>query len=74
MLHVLMRFTNFSDNSLEIIRKQPIFGTDGAYRPLEYFAEVTLSKGDPDITREDLKSNVAVTARLDNPGYWQRHQ
>lgn len=66
MLPILMRFTNFSNNSLEIIRKQPIFGPDGAYRPLNYFAEVTLSKGDPDITREDLKSNVAVTARLDN--------
>jgi heavy metal efflux system protein len=66
MLPILLRFTNFSDNSLEIIRKQPIFGPDGAYRPLEYFAEVTLSKGDPDITREDMKSNVVITARLDN--------
>jgi cobalt-zinc-cadmium resistance protein CzcA len=66
MLHILMRFTNFSDNSLEIIRKQPIFGPDGAYRPLEFFSEIKLSKGDPDITREDLKSNVAVTARLDD--------
>jgi heavy metal efflux system protein len=66
MLRILMRFMNFSDNSLEIIRRQPIFGPDGAYRPLEYFAEVTLSKGDADITREDLKSNIAVTTRLDN--------
>jgi heavy metal efflux system protein len=66
MLRILMRFTNFNDNSLEIIRKQPVFGPDGAYRPLEYFADIKLSKGDPDITREDLKSNVVVTARLEN--------
>jgi CzcA family heavy metal efflux pump len=66
MIRVLMRFTNFRENSLDKIRKQLIFAPDGNYRPLEYFADVELSAGDPDITREDLKSNVVVTARLDN--------
>ncbi len=65
MLQILMRFRNFKGNSLEIIRKQPVFSADGAFRPLEYFAKVELSQGFPDIEREDLKSNVVVTARLD---------
>ena len=65
MLRILLRFRNFRENSLDVIRKQPIFTPNGSYRPLEYFAAVELSKGDPDITREDLKSNVVVTARLD---------
>jgi Cu/Ag efflux pump CusA len=29
-------------------------------------AKVELSSGDPELTREDLKSNIEVTARLDN--------
>jgi CzcA family heavy metal efflux pump len=66
MLRILMRFINFRENSLQKIKKQMIFTPDGKYRPLEFFADVSLSAGDPDITREDLKSNVVVTARLDN--------
>ena len=66
MLRILMRFNDIRKNSLEALRKQPIFAPDGNFRPLEYFATIELSKGDPDITREDLKSNVVVTARLDN--------
>lgn len=66
MIRILMRFTNFKENSLERIKKQLIFAPDGISRPLEYFANVELSAGDPDITREDLKSNVVVTARLEN--------
>ncbi|MCK9424175.1 MAG: efflux RND transporter permease subunit, partial [Bacteroidales bacterium] len=65
MLRILMRFRNFRENSLGVIRKQPIMTPNGGFRPLEYFAEVGLSVGEPDITREDLKSNVVVTARLD---------
>jgi len=66
MIRILMRFTNFKENSLAMIKKQLIFAPDGISRPLEYFANVELSAGDPDITREDLKSNVVVTARLEN--------
>ncbi len=65
MLRILMRFRNFRENTLEIIRKQPVFSADGAFRPMDYFARVELSQGEPDITREDLKSDVVVTARLD---------
>jgi heavy metal efflux system protein len=66
MLRILMRFTNFRENDLDRIKKQLIFSPDGKYRPLAWFAKVELSSGDPDITREDLKSNVVVTARLEN--------
>lgn len=65
MIRILMRFTGFRENSLEKIKKQLIFAPDGTFRPLQYFARVELSAGDPDITRENLKSNVVVTARLD---------
>ncbi|MCX6245176.1 MAG: efflux RND transporter permease subunit [Bacteroidetes bacterium] len=66
MLRILMRFTNFKENDLERIKRQMIFSPDGRYRPLSWFAKAEVSAGDPDITREDLKSNVVVTARLEN--------
>ena len=66
MLNIRIRFTDFRENSVERIRNQVIFAPDGSFRPLSYFASVELSKGDPEITREDLKSNIVVTARLEN--------
>lgn len=66
MLKIRMRFTDFRENSLEKIRKQIIFTPDGSGRPLSYFAETGISPGNPEITRDDLKSNIAVTARLDH--------
>jgi Cu/Ag efflux pump CusA len=66
MLNIRLRFTNFRENSLDKIKNQPIFAPDGSFRPLTDFARVKLSKGDPEITREDLKSNIVVTARLEN--------
>ncbi|MEI6887937.1 MAG: efflux RND transporter permease subunit [Bacteroidales bacterium] len=66
MLRIVLRFTDFRENSLEKILDQPVFSPDGSFRPLEYFARAELSKGFPDVTREDLKSNIVVTARLEN--------
>ncbi|MCX6287627.1 MAG: efflux RND transporter permease subunit [Bacteroidetes bacterium] len=66
MLKILLRFTDFRENYLDRILDQPIFSPDGSFRPLEYFARAELSKGFPDVTREDLKSNIVVTARLEN--------
>ncbi|MDD4554332.1 MAG: efflux RND transporter permease subunit [Bacteroidales bacterium] len=65
MLRILLRFTDFKENYLDRIRKQLIFSPGSAFRPLDYFATVNVSKGTPDITREDLKSNIVVTARLE---------
>jgi heavy metal efflux system protein len=66
MLRILLRSTRFKNNSIDLIKNQPIFAPDGSYRPLLNFARVELSSGDPELTREDLKSNIEVTARLDN--------
>lgn len=66
MLRILLRFTNFKENNLDKIRSQPVFAPDGSFRPMSFFADVQLSKGNPDITRENLKSNIVVTARLEN--------
>jgi len=66
MLTILLRNTSFKNNSIDLINNQPVFAPDGSYRPLRYFAKVELSTGDPELTREDLKSNIEVTARLDN--------
>jgi heavy metal efflux system protein len=66
MLTVLLRNTNFENNSIDIIKNQPVYSPDGSYKPLRNFAEVELSGGDPELTREDLKSNIEVTARLEN--------
>lgn len=66
MLNIRFRFTNFRENSLDKIKNQPIFAPDGSFRSLHDFAKVALSKGDREMTREDLKSNIVVTARLEN--------
>jgi heavy metal efflux system protein len=66
MLNIRLRFTNFRENSVEKIKNQAVFAPDGSFRPIRDFARVELSKGDPEITREDLKSNIVVTARLEN--------
>ncbi len=66
MLTILLRNTNFKNNSVDLIKNQPIFAPDGSYKPLKYYAAVELSAGDPELTREDLKSNIEVTARLEN--------
>jgi heavy metal efflux system protein len=66
MVNIRLRFTNFNDNDLAKIKRQPVFSADGSFRPLSDLATIRLSPGDPEITRDDLKSNIAVTARLEN--------
>ncbi len=66
MLTILMRNTKFKDNNIDLIKNQPVYLPDGSYKPLQYFAKVMLSQGDPELTREDLKSDIEVTARLEN--------
>jgi Cu/Ag efflux pump CusA len=66
MLTILLRNTNFKNNSIDLIRNQLVFAPDGSFKPLKYYANAELSAGDPELTREDLKSNIEVTARLEN--------
>jgi heavy metal efflux system protein len=66
MLTIRLRNTSFKNNSIDLIKNQPVFAPDGSYKPLRYYANVELSAGDPELTREDLKSNIEVTARLED--------
>lgn len=64
MRRILLRFTNFKDNSLSKIENQLIFLPDGTVKPLSFFCEVKIIPGDVELKRENLKSNVILTARL----------
>jgi heavy metal efflux system protein len=66
MLTIRLRNTSFKNNSIDLIKNQPVFGPDGSYKPLRFYSDVELSAGDPELTREDLKSDIEVTARLEN--------
>lgn len=66
MLTIRLRSTSFKNNSIDLIKNQPVFAPDGSYKPLRFYAGVELSSGDPELTREDLKSDIEVTARLEN--------
>jgi cobalt-zinc-cadmium resistance protein CzcA len=66
MRRILMRFTNFNDNSLEKIKNQFIFLPDGTTKPISFFCDVQIISGETELKREDLKSNVVLTTRLNN--------
>jgi len=66
MLQIFLRNTKFANNSIDLIKDQPIFSPNGTTRPLNFFAKIDISLGDPELNRENLKSNIEVTARLDN--------
>ena len=66
MRRILLRFTDFADNSPEKLRNQLIFLPDGSTRPLSFFCRVTVIPGEIEQRREDLKSNITLTARLEN--------
>ncbi len=66
MRRILLRFTDFTDNSPELLRRQPIFLPDGTTRPVEYFCDVKIIPGEIEQRREDLKSDITLTTRLEN--------
>ncbi len=66
MRRILLRFTDFKDNSLEQLKRQLIFLPDGTTRPLSFFCDVKIIPGEIEYRREDLKSVVILTARLEN--------
>jgi len=66
MRRVLMRFVDFKDNDLEVLKNQPIFLLDGTTRPFSFFCDVVPQSGDVIESREDLKSVIVLTARLEN--------
>jgi cobalt-zinc-cadmium resistance protein CzcA len=66
MRRILLRFTNFNNNDLEKIKRQPIFLPDGTVRPLSFFCDVKIIPGEIEQRREDLKSTIILTARMEN--------
>ncbi|MCW2118257.1 efflux RND transporter permease subunit [Flavobacterium sp. 7A] len=66
MRRIIMRYADMNANNLEKIKQQLIFLPDGTTRPLTFFCDVKVVKGENEQRRENLKSCVVLTARLDN--------
>ncbi len=66
MRRVVMRFVDFKDNDLTVLKKQPVFLPDGTTRPFSFFCDVKPKAGDVIESREDLKPVIILTARLEN--------
>jgi len=66
MRRVILRFVDFADNDLEVLKKQPIFLPDGTTRPLAFFCDIKPQSGDVIESRENLKPVIILTARLEN--------
>ena len=66
MRRMIMRVGDFNSNDLEKIKQQLIFLPDGTTKPLTFFCDIKISEGENELSRENLKSCVVLTARLDN--------
>ncbi len=66
MRRVIMRFVDFADNDLEVLKKQAVFLPDGTTRPLSFFCNIVPQAGGVIESREDLKPVIILTARLEN--------
>ncbi|NOX66306.1 MAG: efflux RND transporter permease subunit [Chlorobi bacterium] len=66
MRRVVMRFVDFADNDLEVLKKQPVFLPDGTTRQLSFFCNIYAQTGDVIESREDLKPVIILTSRLEN--------
>lgn len=66
MRRILFRFIDYKENNLDKLKDQLIFLPDGTTRPLSFFCDVKVVPGEIEHRREDLKSNIILTARLDN--------
>ncbi len=66
MRRIIMRFVDFADNDIEVLKKQAIFLPDGTTRNLSFFCDVRPQSGDVIESRENLKPVIILTARLEN--------
>ncbi len=66
MRRVIMRFVDFKDNDLDVLKKHPVFLPDGTTRSLSFFCDIFPQSGDVIQSREDLKSVIVLTSRLEN--------
>lgn len=65
MRRILLRFTDFKSNSPEKLMRSSIFLPDGSTRPLSFFSQMNILTGEMELRRENLKSDITLTARLD---------
>jgi cobalt-zinc-cadmium resistance protein CzcA len=66
MRRILMRFVNYSNNSPEKLMRDNIFLPDGTTRPLSFFCKVKVVPGEIQQRRENLKSVITLTSRIEN--------
>ena len=66
MRRVILRFTDFADNDIEVLKKQAIFLPDGTTRPFSFFCDIKPLSGGVIESRENLKPVIILTARLEN--------
>lgn len=66
MRRILLRFVNYNENSPEKLMRQPIFLPDGTTRPMSYFCSVKVIPGEIQQRRENLKSVITLTSRIEN--------
>jgi Cu/Ag efflux pump CusA len=64
MRKIRLRTADYMDNDVDRVRKQPVFLPDGSLKPLRFFCRVETQRGEIDLKREDLKSCVVLTSRL----------
>jgi Cation/multidrug efflux pump len=66
MTAIRMIYPNSTKNSLENIKNQFVFLSDGKLKPLTTLSTIGLKEGVAEINRDNLKSVSIVTARLNN--------
>ncbi|MBC7383067.1 MAG: efflux RND transporter permease subunit, partial [Bacteroidia bacterium] len=66
MRRIILRFNELDINDLEHLKKQLIFLPDGSTRLLTFFSEIKVIPGETEQRKENLKSVISLTARLDN--------
>ena len=66
MRRVIMRFVDFADNDLEVMKKQAVFLPNGKTLPLSFFCNIKPQSGDVIENRENLKPVISLTSRLEN--------
>ncbi|MCD8317418.1 MAG: hypothetical protein LUC45_00510 [Paraprevotella sp.] len=66
MRRILLRFTDFADNTPKKLKWQPIILPDGSTRPLGSFCRIEVVPGEIEQRREDLKSVIVLTTSLEN--------
>jgi len=65
MRRILLRFTDFDENSPEKLSRAPLFLPDGSVRPISQFCKMRVVAGEMEQRRENLKACIVLTARLD---------